>query len=389
MLSKLLKLTCLTVICVGALCIGQTDSRMSLTLSGPGAGNSQYHLPVSNSYGELQRSRSPQSPRPSSPPPNLAKHAPVAKPLKNSTPVAQGVRSGSYVSSVGGVAFDQVAELSVKLRLRDVSVKYDANASDGDRLVVIFNRQEYRANDLYDWQIIPIAFFADSPNFAVVTLFGELIGQPRPATHYVVAYHPAFENTLLGLRMFQGDFLLLDPNVTGELPKLGSKYILGKGEHPPNLQHWKSAATTLNSIVSRDSFVSYVICDLNQEVRIKLDPINHKLGLTGVPNFYFWKKGRPVEERGYSNGRNVIIRSFEVEPVTSLTSTVSAQEQTLFAANPAVYGSLVRTLRFAALFRYLKREAPAEWASFLTQLHEIPPETYVAPTPVMVPKKQF
>ena len=80
---------------------------------------------------------------------------------------------------------------------------------------------------LPDWQLIPIAKYADDNEYnACVSLFG-----PKPTlSKYDIIYHKAFKNTLLGLRLFQMDILLKDLDSFWDIPQLGGQVILGTGE---------------------------------------------------------------------------------------------------------------------------------------------------------------
>jgi hypothetical protein len=92
---------------------------------------------------------------------------------------------------------------------------------------------------IYDWQLVPIARFADSDNGAAMTLFGKLEDeqfqqQILDEDGRVMNYHPAFDNTLVGLRLMQADILLFDENAT-DLPRNARGYVLGAGESSPNV----------------------------------------------------------------------------------------------------------------------------------------------------------
>ncbi|MGH7598366.1 MAG: hypothetical protein ACREOI_18575, partial [bacterium] len=222
----------------------------------------------------------------------------AAAPLTVATPLNEALKSGYYVSGVGGVAFDGVAMPMAGLQIDSLRLVYNPELEDGNRLTVLINGQTCGAPNLPDWQLVPIAKFADSPYYACVTLFGELMPgvRPPPEAQYVVGYHPAFENTLLGLRIFQTDFYLLDPTISGELPKRDGEYILGHGEAPPNPAIWQEAAYQLNQLFgSGQQFQSYVICDYQRQVTFAID--SSRLALDNYPYFYFWRQGKPrVEE---------------------------------------------------------------------------------------------
>jgi hypothetical protein len=74
--------------------------------------------------------------------------------------------------------------------------------------------------------LIPIVNYANSDYNAVVSLFGEKTTEDT----YDIVYHPAFENTLLGIRLLQADIIFFDLGETWQLPKLEGQTILGAGE---------------------------------------------------------------------------------------------------------------------------------------------------------------
>ncbi|NQT17901.1 MAG: hypothetical protein HQ582_34435, partial [Planctomycetes bacterium] len=313
-------------------------------------------------------------------------------PLRSGQPVSDGVKSGFYVSSVGGIAFDQVAQPAGRLTVKRLELKYNAKRADGSRLSVVLNDRVCSTQGLPDWQLLPIACFADSPYFGVVTLFGELAaGQARPpGTKYVVSYHPAFESTLLGLRLWQGDIMLLDPNTTGELPQYSGRYLLGSGEQAPNRQVWQPASAALNQLLTRgDQFVSYVICDAASPPTFGMGgrpgTRGRQLGLQGTVYFYFWRRGPEQTERVVDADQGVrLYRSFQPEQLVELSNTLSSQTALLGQVNPAVYRSMCNTMVYAAFFRYAKEHDGAMWEAFLDSLVSIRGPVFAAPTPTVM-----
>ena len=310
-----------------------------------------------------------------------------SKPLEVSTPVPQGLNSFHFVGRVGGVAFDQVAVPESQLRVTGLRLCYSANREDGNRLNVILNGQSF-APSLPDWQLVPIARFADSPYTSLVTLFGELEGggQRPPKTQYVVALHPDLEGTLLGLRIFQGDFLLLDPNVSGELPTYDGRYLLGTGERTPDRSSWFPASVSLNRLVAQEKhFDSYVICDAGPSSTPRFGIKGERLRLYGALYFYFWKRGgERVERVSAEPGRTIVYHGFEVVPIHDLSRSVSSQTRALRQANPAVYQATLNTMLYAGFFRYAKQRDPNAWREFLRSLDHVPRRNYCAPSPVVV-----
>ncbi len=77
-----------------------------------------------------------------------------------------------YVGRVGGIASDGVAAPEQGLVVNTIAPTYSTTRPDGQRLLVAINGQTVTA-PIYDWQLIPIAKFADSDSFSCFTMFGE------------------------------------------------------------------------------------------------------------------------------------------------------------------------------------------------------------------------
>jgi hypothetical protein len=216
--------------------------------------------------------------------------------LTNPDHLSIGLRSHRFLATVGGVAFDKVAIPAVGLDLTSLSLSYRSDLADGSRLGIAMNGKRIMTQ-IYDWQLVPIVRFAESPYYSCFTLFGKLAdsGKQKQVLDQggrILNYHPAFINTLLGLRLFQLDILILD-NACSDLPKDGNRYILGNGESEPNVlenqMRMNNFVYHVNEIESdlRLKFRSYVICDFNQDIRFDIQ--NDSLMITGAPFYYCWR----------------------------------------------------------------------------------------------------
>ncbi|PSB27287.1 hypothetical protein [Stenomitos frigidus] len=275
------------------------------------------------------------------------------KPLQVAMNGAAGLSSPSFVSRVGGVAFEAVAAPEVSLKDGGVSLSYDAKQRDGSRLAVTIGSKTYNPN-IPNWQLIPITNFADSQYTACVSLFGS--ESTREAYHIV--YHPAFNDTLLGLRLMQADILFQDLGEFWKLPEVDGRVIRGQGEPQPSEQDWISAASEISKAFGKEKFQSWVLTDqgLNVSILTKSDD----LSLSNRPYYYFWKR----------EGSKVV-------PVTSLTDRMKSKLSTIEQYNPAVFNAATRTMQFAALFRYVKRTNPDSWRSFLNKVATLDPQPHV------------
>jgi hypothetical protein len=222
----------------------------------------------------------------------VTSRAPV---LSNPTRLKIGLAMPRFVGRVGGIAFDATAKPDNGFVFRNISLNYRPDQPDGQRLKVIFDEREVTAR-IYDWQLIPIAKFADSRFFSCVTLFGTLEDPGKEQEVWkqggrIINYHADFENTLVGLRLFQLDSLIFD-EYCADLPKLKGQYILGKGESAPNLTANQAAFSSFKDYMEElgrvhQRYRSYIINDLGSDIRFGIS--GNFLNITGEPQYYFWK----------------------------------------------------------------------------------------------------
>jgi hypothetical protein len=222
--------------------------------------------------------------------------APPALTLSNPSHLDIGLPTHSFLAGVGGVAFDAVAAPVEGTSIESLSLTYHADSSDGNRLWLNVNGRSVGAR-IYDWQLAPTVNFTNSQYYSGITPFGKLVSQPEQSKVLkrggnIVNYHPALVNTVLGLRIFQQDILILRNDCT-DLPKDGNRYILGKGEREPDL--WENQMGMNNFIIHlnrvesefRMRFRSYVVCDFERDIRFGLS--GDTLSVTGEPFYYFWR----------------------------------------------------------------------------------------------------
>lgn len=226
--------------------------------------------------------------------PNKLLNAP-APTLNSPSHMRIKLRSRGFVGRVGGVAFGATAAPAGPLSFANLSLSYRPEKRDGDRLWVTVDGRDFRA-PIYDWQLVPIARFADSPYKSCVTIFGELNDREEGRRLLsngdgVLNYHPAFNNTLLGLRLFQFDIIISEPYAT-ELPAQNGRFLLGEGESQPdrnaNIRGWNALARLRIQLGSELGVKtrSYVINDEGRAVSFDLR--GGSLNLTGDPYVYFW-----------------------------------------------------------------------------------------------------
>jgi hypothetical protein len=229
--------------------------------------------------------------------------APPAPTLQRTASLRRVFRAGrpmlGYVGRVGGVAFDGEASPADGLKVDNLTLAYSPTRNDGNRLALGVNGQAVETS-LYDWQLIPVAKFANSADPSCVTLFGHLDDPDLEAEYRVERlfepveiripnYHPSFTNTLMGLRLFQLDALIINP-YSYELPTEKGEYILGAGESIKNDENKRSREQFAKYYDQNEalfmSAVSYVITDHGRD--ITFDVAGGKLTVRGEPGYYFW-----------------------------------------------------------------------------------------------------
>lgn len=383
---------------------------------------------------------------------------PPAPTLEGPRHIRIRLRSSGFVGKVGGVAFGGTAEPSPSTTFKSLSLNYRPEEKDGRRLWVTVDGRQFPAQ-IYDWQMIPIARFADSPYKSCVTLFGELNDRTetdkyRDEGSMVINYHPALVDNLLGLRIFQLD-ILIGYHEAVYLPALkGGKYILGEGETHPDLEAneegWKAVRALRRRLGSElnASPDSYIITDDGRDIRFDFEGGN--LRIEGEPYIYFWTyKGEaddyslvdayikaaldvgagagappPTDRRkAYTKllldqlnqtdveydtpvvsstlktlldmkddkaraayiehlatdairDAAIDLRVFgdmrTVVPLKEYTERMSSDTKLLRSINPTVWDTGVEVMRYAAFFRYVKANYPAQWESFNSQLGRAP-----------------
>lgn len=310
--------------------------------------------------------------------------------------VSQGsLASYSFVGKVGDVAFAGVAKPEPGIQPSAVSIAYDSSQPDGTRLFVTLDGTTGRAM-IPDWMLVPIARYSDSEFNACVSLFGT----ESTDAQYDIVYHPAFLNTLIGLRLLQADILLFDLSNTWNLPEINGETPLGLGERKPTAMR-EDAAIAIQNAIALGKFQSWVFTDGNSETLFAFR--SGEIRFVGNPYYYFWTS----DMAGYQREHNALLaQAFSVRedvaryneivaranaleprvsPVPSLTDPLRRNSQSLSDFNPAVYNAALNTMRYSASFRFVKARNPAGWAAFLEQIREVTPRPAVE-TPTKWPR---
>lgn len=323
---------------------------------------------------------------------------------------------------VGGVAFEVVATGRGGLQVTQLA--YDPHKPDGRRLTVTLGLPDDRQVNvqpvIYDWELVPIARFAASEHGAAMTLFGSLDDKifqehVKSSGGRIINYHPALDNTLVGLRLMQADILLISRDAA-DLPRTSSGYLLGARETTPDLavnrKRFDAVQETVRQHARRGrTFQSYVIGDLGQ--RVHFDLIDGALVFDGLPYWTMWRDPDGVQEArdalkailedpllrnviaqeardGYMWPWQDLLRSLGVDPNqliehletlgqweaagnpividSDLSNAISDKIAAEDGINPVVYASLKNVMYFRALFRHALERDPAGYQRFLRSL---------------------
>lgn len=343
----------------------------------------------------------------------------------NASPISvklekKSLTSLKYLSRVGGVAFGDTAIPSLFLREVSIKIDYDTSNEDGYRLRLIYDGDTIHPF-LPDWQLIPIANFADDTINSCVSI---LDSNNTSIYGYQISYHNDFINTLLGLRLLQADLSLLDLRSYWELPQVDNKIKLGFGEANTIKPNSLIVSTELNMILESEEIKSWVLTDAEEGIIFTIN--NGELKFQGDPYFYFWKFTdyyklyilniklqyyeriafyEEIESKAQQENNEALIDSIKTERALDsldvkeyISSFENKIEQSFNAINPlkfryniflqynqAVFDAARNTSHYSALFRYLKWQFPQQWDSFLKDINSVSIAPQVI-TPNYLPK---
>jgi len=184
-----------------------------------------------------------------------------------------------YHASIGGVSFEETAKPASALEGKKIALDFN-----NSKFTVEIDENRYEPN-LPDWILVPVTEFVNSGyNVAFSSL-----GDTATAKQAQCLYHPAFLNTLAGLRLFQADLLNI-PGVLWDLPiDRNGKYLLANSEK--NLTPQKDSI--LNERLYDElcgegrPFTTFSLTDKNTDFTFALD--NGKFSIAGHPYYFFTK----------------------------------------------------------------------------------------------------
>lgn len=335
------------------------------------------------------------------------------------------LRSYRFVGRVGGVNF----EGSVDLRDFDIDLDYDPGKPNGERATITLDGRDYTI-PLYDWELRPIVNYADSEFTAVASIFGD---GPDMERYRYIDYHPAFEDTHLGMRLLQADIILMDPINFSEAPKVDGEavYLAGEQRERPEAERMLATLRVFEMMSAHD-FQAWVLTDSGLEPEIVKTEGTISVDLE--PYFFFWRSdtsdaqglidrfnaeveaAQPLSQQYDSaftayqqapagstqeqsalrevrrleqqlepvvnriNELRAQIDAFEpeIEDVPELTTEVQANSEVYRSIAPFVFDAVYRTAQYAALFRGAKASNSSDWQDFY---REVMSEIQLAPAP--------
>lgn len=336
--------------------------------------------------------------------------------------------SPRFFRGVGGVAFNAVADGDGGMFVQ--SIRYDASAPDGDRLVVTVSQggQTRTARGrVHDWILVPTARFANDENGSAMTLFGRLENEAQEkrvldAKGRVINYHPALDNTLVGLRMLHADILIIQPNAVHLFQRNGQT-LLGGGEGGHDVARNRDRFNRIGQWQREQSqrgntYQSYVVGDLYQRVTFTVR--DGRLEFTGYP---YWAAWRPKfssqadrdRQRQLATRHDDLVRQYnsqvdsynarrqamseqdrstanfnlnltkselenvrkqyeamnEVEQMTAYSRQLSDEIRRLDGVNPVVYRALTNVMHYRALFKHYQKRDAAGFDQFLRSVANV------------------
>jgi hypothetical protein len=220
-----------------------------------------------------------------------------ARALEIALPEARMMKSSAGMMASGGIYFGQTAVPAGNQKVNTLGIKYSRSEHDGSRLLLTINGNQVKTS-IPDWQLIPVAKFADSQYFSCVTLSGKLYDEGKAELIVknggrIINYHPAFTETLLGWRLLQMDMLLLYPECVN-LPEYDEGgVILGSNEEQFSPDHGKAAYKDMKDFLAelqastREKHRSWLISDSGSPITFMV--VNGTLDFDSKIYFDYWR----------------------------------------------------------------------------------------------------
>lgn len=333
------------------------------------------------------------------------------------------------LTGVGGVAFTGVAKPKNGEKIKSLS--YDPTKPDGERLHVVVLLPDQTSvtthPKIYDWQLVPLVRLVASGQNSCISLFGELENQTDQAVILerggeIINYQKDLADTLLGLRLFQSDLLILMEDACDIPRDDDGKHILGAGESEPRVKENQDRLAVVHDLIDKHPvrFQSFVICDRDQEVTFSVT--DRALMLTGRPIWWCWRapedKGWNDEEarlrgwmkdemqkiltdrtlnqgqksnkateltKDFRRRENDLIDKMKIEHLADLSKAITDAVEKQAGINPAIWDALVLTMRYSALLRHVQATDPGMFKDLAESVKSVKPTPDIKTPTVMEP----
>ncbi|MGR9500090.1 hypothetical protein ACU8OJ_25330 (plasmid) [Rhizobium leguminosarum] len=279
------------------------------------------------------------------------------------------VYADQTVRTIGGVIYQETARPAQRLSGSQIDLAYNPSLPDGSRLEVRIDGKTFKTK-LFDWALVPISNFANSPNTAVVSLLARpqspaerSFERTRALTGKAIFWiqvHPDLKNTLVGFNALLTDAMLLqgNPGSTRKFTESLTPKIVGWNASRLDDAKSLTASQGLSSLLSTRVWHTYIFNDLNSDYVFSTEGDTFVIK-GALPTYHFFRfddgaLARPVPT--LTNALRVRVES------------LGSKEEGLRILDQAVYDTSYKTAEWAAFFRYMKANHHPKWAAYLASL---------------------
>ncbi len=285
------------------------------------------------------------------------------------------------IRDIGGVLLQGFARPSPDLAADTLTLHYRRAAPDGSRFAVQVG-DRFIVTDLYDWELEPIASFADSDYHATVTATASATSLELKVhgddLREVLSFHPAFQNRLMGIRHLQADYVR---ELGGQrfLPSLNGQLLLGPGEAPylADPADTTAAENRIASLLRKMGQSWILLNDVYVDYVFGIE--DERFVITGDPYYFLWNPSR--NDWNIRTGSARV--SGRVKSGKKINKRIRKAWPDYYAMNPLVFRAVTRTARYAALFRYQLEADPDNWEDFISAVIQTTDKGFVL-TPTLV-----
>lgn len=241
------------------------------------------------------------------------------------------------LETMGGILFMATAAPVENLRGSCPTIEISLDAENGRRLTLKFPGRSAAHSEIYDWELVPTVDFMKSGDDGLFSYMG-----------YEAEYHPAFNNTLVGVELFLLDTSRDNVSFPYAHLLLESDDVPGFPQTPPAEEAEWDWIDDVQGVLGTEQLLFS-----DQGVSYTFDASGSSLMIDGQP--YWMSVTDPTD-----GDLGTVLEKFDGETGLQLSSS-----------NPVIYGSITRVARHVALFNFLSEECPAEWNDFVNVMAEM------------------